>query len=84
MSELVSVYNTVPTHARPLSLNVMTNTLVGYIEYNSPEDNHGITVTNHPLPLSETVYGFFFTIHALRMPLQNVFWGSKTVDSSCD
>ena len=49
--ELTAVYNSVPNHARPLSQNLISNTLLTYLE----DPNIGprkITVTAHPMPLS--------------------------------
>ncbi len=49
--ELVAMYNSVPTHARPLAQNVLSNTLLSYLEYQQMPlgEKHNITTTNHPL-----------------------------------
>ncbi len=54
--ELIGVYNTVPTHTRPLAVNYVSNTLLAYLEYlaNPRGERHNITVTNHPLDTYET------------------------------
>ncbi len=56
--ELVGVYNTVPTHARPIVQNLLSNTLMAHLE--GVESGYGyvpehpITVTNHPLDTQQT------------------------------
>ncbi|TRY70235.1 hypothetical protein TCAL_12705 [Tigriopus californicus] len=48
---LDSVYNSVPNHARPLAKNLLSNTLLTYLEQNSTP-SHTITTGSHPLPLN--------------------------------
>ena len=51
---LVGLYNSVPKHSRPLSVNYMSNSLLGYLD-NSTAIPRKITVSNHPLPFTMTV-----------------------------
>lgn len=48
---LDSVYNSVPNHARPLAKNLLSNTLLSYLERDSSQ-THSITTGSHPLPLN--------------------------------
>lgn len=55
-NNLVSLYNTVPNHARPLALNLVTNTLLSHLEEDLPvEEKHDITITTQPLDQDKVV-----------------------------
>ena len=47
------MYNTVPNHARPLSLNLVNNAMLRHLD--GEDEQHSITVTNWPLPLNKVV-----------------------------
>ena len=52
ISILTGLYNSIPKHSRPLSMNYISNALLRHIDGN---ENRTITVSNHPLPFTFTV-----------------------------
>ena len=52
--ELTAIFNSVPNHARPLSQNLVSRTLLKHLQDPTGPD-HDITVTAHPLPVSKKV-----------------------------
>eukprot|EP00095_Tigriopus_kingsejongensis_P011912 maker-scaffold111_size354240-snap-gene-2.29 protein:Tk11912 transcript:maker-scaffold111_size354240-snap-gene-2.29-mRNA-1 annotation:"atp-binding cassette sub-family a member 3" len=52
---LTSIFNSVPNHARPLAKNLLSNTLLRYLEGFSNLSQHSITTSTHPLPENQKV-----------------------------
>jgi hypothetical protein len=48
------IYNNVPTHARPIAQNIISNSMLKYFDKENKSENL-IKVTNHPLPESRVV-----------------------------
>ena len=59
------LYNSIPIHSRPLAVNSMSNSLLGYLD-DTNSSIRRITTINHPLPFSFTVsYTLIYTISIL-------------------
>lgn len=54
-TQLVGVYNSVPNHARPTVRNLISNTLLEYLDDKGEEEEHWIGTTYWPLPLEKFV-----------------------------
>ena len=52
ISLLTGLYNSIPKHSRPLSMNYISNALLRHLDGNG---NRTITTSNHPLPFTFTV-----------------------------
>ncbi len=51
---LTSIYNSVPSHARPIAQNLVSRTLLSHLEAGA-QNKHQIVTTAHPLPFSNIV-----------------------------
>ena len=51
---LTGMYNSIPKHSRPLSVNYMSNALLRHLD-GSNSNQRKITTENHPLPFTFTV-----------------------------